>query len=369
MDRERRQMLAKLARGERWYSIHNQAGPVAEVRIYDEIGWFGLTAEDFVRELEEITAPEIVCAINCPGGDVFDGIAIYNALRAHPAHVTTRVDSLAASVASVIVQAGDHRVMLSASQMMIHEAWGITLGTASEMREFADLLDRQSDVIAGIYAERSGRSARYFRSLMGDGERWFTDKEAVAAGLADAVLKGSSEELRTGCPTCFPTNKMHSLSAADREEIERIAAKLDADIRGAATQLELEILAHRAELEQLAAAALKSAGIHYEFVGAPSALRDEAQRIAAAAAAWFDISVPPIYFVRETPDAEGAIYSNWNRLHGFCSRNEVYINIEEKGDRLVETIAHELAHVAGRDEDAATIAGIHYARIKEEEAC
>lgn len=362
MDRERRQMLAKLARGERWYSIHNEAGPVAEVRIYDEIGWFGLTAEDFVRELEEITAPEIVCAINCPGGDVFDGIAIYNALRAHPARVTTRVDSLAASVASVIVQAGDRRVMLSASQMMIHEAWGISLGTASEMREFADLLDRQSDVIAGIYSERSGRSARYFRNLMSGGEKWFTDKEAVTAGLADEVLQGSAEELRTACPACFP-NKMDSLSAADREEIERIAARMHAD--EAAT--ELEILALRAELDQAAALALKSAGIHYELVGAPPGLRDEAQRIAAKAAASFGISVPPIYFVRETPDAKNAIYSNWDRLHGFSSGNEVYINVEEKGDRLAETIAHELAHIAGRDEDAATIAGIHY--VLKEEAC
>lgn len=190
---ERKKMLAKIARGGRWYSISNEAGPVAEVRIYDEIGWFGITAEDFVNDLAAITAPEIVCAINCPGGDVFDGIAIYNALRAHPAQVTTRVDSLAASVASVIVQGGDRRVMLSSAQMMIHEAWGITIGTAAEMREFADLLDRQTDIIAGIYASRANGDVDHFRELMA-GERWFTDAEAVAEGLADEVVDPGSKD-------------------------------------------------------------------------------------------------------------------------------------------------------------------------------
>lgn len=190
---ERKKMLAKLARGGRWYSISNQAGPTAEVRIYDEIGWFGITAEDFVNDLSAITAPEIVCAINCPGGDVFDGIAIYNALRAHPARITTRVDALAASAASVIVQAGDNRVMLSASQMMIHEAWGITIGTAAEMREFADLLDRQTDIIAGILAARAGGDVEHFRSLM-TGETWFSDQEAVDAGLADEVVDPGSKD-------------------------------------------------------------------------------------------------------------------------------------------------------------------------------
>ncbi|MGH2711387.1 MAG: head maturation protease, ClpP-related [Actinomycetota bacterium] len=184
---KRKEMLAKIATGGRWYDIRNAAGPVAEIRIYEEIGWFGVTAEDFVRELDEVTAPEITVAINCPGGDVFDGIAIYNALRVHPAKVTTRVDSLAASAASVIVQAGDERVMLSGSQMMIHEAWGISIGTAADMREFADLLDRQSDVIAGIYASRSGRETSHYRELMAGGDAWLTDSQAVEEGLADQV--------------------------------------------------------------------------------------------------------------------------------------------------------------------------------------
>lgn len=191
---ERRKKLQTKAAG-RWYDIKNKAGDIAEVRIYDEIGWFGTTAEEFVAELDEVTAPEILVAINCPGGDVFDGIAIYNALRAHRATVTTRVDALAASIASVIAQAGDRRVMLSSSQMMIHDAWGLAIGNAKEMRQMAELLDRQSDVIAGIYAARGTNDVAHYRDLM-ENDSWFTDEEAVAEGLADEVIDPSDAEAK-----------------------------------------------------------------------------------------------------------------------------------------------------------------------------
>lgn len=185
--KQRNEVLDRLSSKRRWYAINNKAGPVATIRIYDEIGFFGITAEDFVAELDEISASEVICAINCPGGDVFDGIAIYNALRTHPAKVTTRVDALAASAASVIVQAGEERVMLSSSQMMIHDAWGIAVGNAGDMRDFAELLDKQSDTLATIYAERSGKSVDDFRSLMA-AETWMSDEEAVEQGLADKVV-------------------------------------------------------------------------------------------------------------------------------------------------------------------------------------
>lgn len=177
-----------------WYEIRNAADDdddAAVVRIYGEIGWSwfgGLTAEDFVRDLDEVSASKIRVEINSPGGDVFDGIAIYNALRAHPAHVTTRVDGLAASAASLIVQAGDHRVMLSSAQMMIHEAWGIVIGPASDMRAMADMLEQQNGVIAGVYASRSDAGDReHFLGLMA-AETWLTDSEAVEEGLADEVV-------------------------------------------------------------------------------------------------------------------------------------------------------------------------------------
>lgn len=169
-----------------WYSIKALASGV-EVFIYDEISFFGVTADQFVHDIQAIDASDITVRINSPGGDVFDGIAIYNALRQHPARVTTQVDSLAASIASVIAQAGDKRVVMSRGQMMIHEAAGVMMGNAEEMAKFSDILDKQSQLIAEIYAERGSKTADEFRALM-RAETWLSDAEVVDLGLADEVV-------------------------------------------------------------------------------------------------------------------------------------------------------------------------------------
>src|SRR6266536_1902400 len=145
--------VAKLRQGRTdWYRIKAQANGTAEVAIYDEIGYFGITAGDFLTELKALDVKRIDVRINSPGGDVWDGLAIYNSLRNHPAEITTYVDGLAASAASIIVQAGDHRVAAKASEVMIHEAWGLVVGNAADMRDTADRLDQASGVIAGVYA-------------------------------------------------------------------------------------------------------------------------------------------------------------------------------------------------------------------------
>lgn len=189
---KRREMLNRVSNNRRWFDMSNKDGDVAEIRIYDEIWFLGITAEDFASQLDEITAPKILVMLNSPGGDVFDGIAIYNALRSHSAEITTRVDGIAASIASVIAQAGDRRVMLSGSQMMIHEAWGLTIGSAKDMREYADLLDRQTDNIANVYARRADKDVADFRSLM-EATTWMTAEEAVTNGLADEVVDPSED--------------------------------------------------------------------------------------------------------------------------------------------------------------------------------
>ena len=159
----------------------------AVVRIYDEIWDLGVNAQTLLAELDAVEAPQIRVEINSPGGNVFDGIAIYNALRNHPAEVTTRVDALAASIASVIAQAGDKRVMQPASQMMIHNAWAMAVGDTKDFADMAALLEQQDAVLAGIYASRSGRDAQLFRDLM-NSETWLTADRAVAEGLADEVV-------------------------------------------------------------------------------------------------------------------------------------------------------------------------------------
>lgn len=187
--------LAQLRQGRNdWFKIQNLAGgSTASIYVYDEIGYWGVTASDFVAELSELTGvTQIDLHINSPGGDVFEGLAIMNCLRAHPANVTTYVDGIAASIASVIAMAGDQIIMGPHSQLMIHEGSALCIGNAADMRKTAELLDFQSDNIAGVYAARAGGTVEDWRALM-VAETWYTAEEAVSAGLADEVAQRPSE--------------------------------------------------------------------------------------------------------------------------------------------------------------------------------
>ena len=176
-----------------WYRVENKAASVADVYIYNDIGCWGLTAADFTKELRDIDASTIELHINSPGGHVFEGIVIFNALRAHRARINVTVDGLAASIASVIAMAGDTITMGRGSQMMIHDAYSEIGGNAKAARDMADLLDRTSDDIASFYAERAGGTAGQWRAVM-QAETWYTAEEAVKAGLADQVAASISRE-------------------------------------------------------------------------------------------------------------------------------------------------------------------------------
>ena len=173
-----------------WYRIENKSAGPAQVHIYDEIGFFGVTASDFVKDLAGV-AGNLDVHLDCPGGDVFEAVAIFNALQQHSGDVSVYVDGLAASAASFIAQAASPGKLTIAknASMMIHDAFGMGLGNAADMRQLADLLDRQSDNIASIYAERSGRPVNEFREAMRS-ESWYVGQEAVDAGLADQVTVG-----------------------------------------------------------------------------------------------------------------------------------------------------------------------------------
>jgi len=189
-----RQILNHLPAQDDWYRIANKtASDKVDVYLYDEIGIWGTTAADFISELADIQTAQIVVHISSMGGNIFDGIAIYNALRTHSSPVTTKVDSLAASIASVIVQAGDNRTMITGSQMMIHEAHGLTMGGAEDMRDAADILDKQTENIAGIYAERADGDQDHFLTLMA-AETWMNPTEAVNESLVDEIIKPVSAQ-------------------------------------------------------------------------------------------------------------------------------------------------------------------------------
>lgn len=190
-ERGRRMVKAPVARGD-WYRIANTADDRAEVFIYDAISEWGVNAGDFVRDLKAITASRIDLHLNSPGGLVFDGIAIYSALKNHPATVTSYVDGIAASAASFVAMAGNEIVIEKPAKMMIHNAHGMVLGEADDMREMADLLDELSDTIAQVYADRTGKPVADWRTAMRK-TSWYSAAQAVEAGLADRVAGGDKQ--------------------------------------------------------------------------------------------------------------------------------------------------------------------------------
>jgi ATP-dependent protease ClpP protease subunit len=173
-----------------WYRITNAASPdEAEVMLYDEVGgWYGATADQFIADLRGVTAPNLRVRINSPGGSVFEGIAIANALRSHPANIVVQVDGIAASIASVIAMAGDRIEMAPNTMLMIHDASGVCLGNAADMEEMAELLDLISDNIADAYAQRAGGTREQWRERM-KAETWYLPEDAVENGLADEAVQ------------------------------------------------------------------------------------------------------------------------------------------------------------------------------------
>lgn len=164
----------------------------ATISIYDPIGsdFFGegVTLKRISAALRSI-GPErnVVVNINSPGGDVFEGIGIYNILRQHKGQVTVRVLGLAASAASVIAMAGDRIEMGKASFMMIHNVWVIVMGNRNDLRDAADVMEPFDAALAEVYSARTGLDAKAVAKLM-DAETWFAGDEAIEKGFADDLL-------------------------------------------------------------------------------------------------------------------------------------------------------------------------------------
>lgn len=175
-----------------WYRITGK-GATAEVSIFDEISPWGVTANEFVRDLKALDVDTIELRLNTPGGLVFDGITIYNALRDHRATVNATVDGLAASIGSIIAMAGDTVTMNRGTHLMIHDPSGGVIGNAKDMREMADVLDKVATTMSGIYAERAGGTPESWREAM-LAETWYTADEAVESGLADSVAGADSSD-------------------------------------------------------------------------------------------------------------------------------------------------------------------------------
>jgi ATP-dependent Clp protease, protease subunit len=169
-----------------WYDFRAQAKG-AEIVIYDEIGAFGIPAKAFLDELKALGAvAELTLGINSPGGSVFDGVAIYNALKRHDARVTVWVDGISASIASMIAMAADEIVMPANAMLMLHDPSGLVIGTAADMRGMAEALDKMKAGMVAAYRDKSGRDDAEIETLMAT-ETWLSAEEAVELGLADRV--------------------------------------------------------------------------------------------------------------------------------------------------------------------------------------
>lgn len=162
------------------------------ISIFDYIGddgmGGGVTVPRIAAALRSVAGKPIVVEINSPGGNVFDGVAMYNLLRRHDAEVEVQVLGIAASAASVIAMAGDTIAVAPNAEIMIHEARGLFFGTKSEMKEAYQTLEHIDAGMCETYAARSGRDVAEFSRMIAGKDVYFRGQEAIEAGLADVLL-------------------------------------------------------------------------------------------------------------------------------------------------------------------------------------
>lgn len=161
------------------------------ITMFETIGedWWtggGVTAKKVASQLRAIAGP-VEVQINSPGGDMFEGIAVYNVLREHPHDVTVKVMGMAASAASIIAMAGDTVEIGAASFLMIHNCWVLAMGNRHDMRETAEFLEPFDGAMVDVYAARSGQKAEDIAKWM-DAETFMSGSQAIERGFADALL-------------------------------------------------------------------------------------------------------------------------------------------------------------------------------------
>jgi ATP-dependent Clp protease, protease subunit len=172
------------------------AAKEAEVYLYSEIGedWWGdgITAKDFIEDLQALPASveKVIVRINSPGGDVFEGFAIYQALLRDRRQIVTAVDGLAASVASLVMMAGDEINAANTSMVMVHDPWTIAIGNAEDFRAVSEVLDQITGQIVSAYGRRDKVDQAAIREAM-RAETWYTAEQAQEIGLVDTVTEAT----------------------------------------------------------------------------------------------------------------------------------------------------------------------------------
>lgn len=264
----------------KWYTIRARAsaGAVqassAEILIYGDIGesWYGdtIAAASFVREVMALDVEQLTVRINSYGGSVTDGIAIHNALKRHKATVTTVVDGIAASIASLIAMAGDTVEMAENAQIMIHAPWGWNSGNSAAMRDYADMLDSWADAMSTTYASKTGGDKAEMLALLTDGkDHWYTAEQALAAKFVDIVVAGlpvaASAHLKDSIKAryaSFPQPTNPAASAAPQPQSKEGNSMTEEEKKAAAkAAAKAALAADKTRREGIAAAFLKFTNI------------------------------------------------------------------------------------------------------------
>ena len=231
-----------------WLSYQPRASvhEPAVLQIFDQIGedWFGgsgISAKAFSDALQSVGQGPLVVEINSPGGNVWDGLTIYNMLRGRQAPVTTRVVGIAASIASIIALAGDTVEIADAALIMIHDPSGMVAGSSEDMRKMADALDQHTEVLAGIYRKRTGRSIESIRAAM-KAETWFTAEEAIQFGLANRHTDEQMSIAACWHPRAVTKTAPETVKSNLRRGLEQYAEGLAGDGLEKQTVLDAEAL-------------------------------------------------------------------------------------------------------------------------------
>jgi ATP-dependent Clp protease protease subunit len=210
---------------------------VATIYLYDTIDpYWGVSAKQFVKDLNALKNPTIHLRINSPGGDVFDGRAIATAIAQHPSKIVAHVDGLAASAASYVAIAAKEVEMSPGSFLMIHKAWTLAYGNSEDLTATAAILEKIDETLVQDYAKKTGATAEQVKEWLA-AETWFTAEEAVAEGFADRVSESDSAQNTTekkwdlaafvAAPAVASADEDEALEAQHAERKRRASFLLD----------------------------------------------------------------------------------------------------------------------------------------------
>jgi len=216
----------------RWFTVLNAQTPEPEIYIYGDIGGvYGLeavTSKSFIEEWNAIVARKpkaIHLHINSGGGDVWEGFAIYTAIKHQQSKVIAHIDGIAASMASIIAMAAGRVLISEAGSMMIHDVWSMVAGTSDDMRKEADVLDMYNEIAVGAYVDKTGQDRETIRAAMKE-TSWFNAAQAVEFGLADEIEEAVA--MAAHCDPIAMLERWGKVPDHIRESLQRLAIARDA---------------------------------------------------------------------------------------------------------------------------------------------